>query len=52
VNHADKFMCINSAPAVLASTLRKNRPTYFFPQQDQWTQDNIPMWPGRVDVII
>jgi len=49
VNHADKFMCINSAPAVLASALRKDRPTYFFPQQDQWSQDNIPSWPGRID---
>ena len=50
IKHADKFMTINSAPAVLASALRVGRTTYFLPQQDQWAQDNIPIWPGRVDV--
>jgi len=50
IKHADKFMTINSAPAVLASALRQNRPTFFLPQKQQWAQDNIAPWPGRVDV--
>jgi hypothetical protein len=50
IKHADKFMTINSAPAVLASALRQDRPTYFLPQKEQWAQDNIAPWPGRVDV--
>ena len=50
IKHADKFMTINSAPAVLASALRQNRLTYFLPQKEQWAQDNVAPWPGRVDV--
>jgi hypothetical protein len=50
IKHADKFMTINSAPAVLASALRQNRPTFFLPQKEQWAQDNIAPWPGRVDI--
>ena len=50
IKHADKFMTINSAPAVLASALRQDRPTYFLPQKERWAQDNIAPWPGRVDV--
>lgn len=50
IKHADKFMTINSAPAVLASALRQNRLTYFLPQKEQWAQDNIPPWPRRVDI--
>jgi hypothetical protein len=43
-------MSINSAPIVLATALRQNRPTYFLPQKEQWAQDNIAPWSGRVDV--
>lgn len=50
IKHADLFMSINSAPIVLASALRQNRPTYFLPQKEQWVQDNVAPWPGRVDV--
>jgi hypothetical protein len=50
IKHADKFMTINSAPAILASALRQYRTTYFLPQKEQWAQDNIAPWPGRVDV--
>jgi hypothetical protein len=50
IKHADKFMTINSAPAVMASALRKDRLTYFLPQKERWTQDNVASWPGRVDV--
>ena len=50
IKHADKFMTINSAPAVLASALRSDRPTYFLPQKERWAQDNVSMWSGRVDV--
>jgi len=50
IKHADKFMTINSAPAVLASALRRDRATFFLPQKEQWAQDNIAPWPGRVDV--
>jgi len=50
IKHADKFMTINSAPAILASALRQDRTTYFLPQKEQWAQDNIAPWPGRVDV--
>ena len=50
IKHARKFMTINSAPAVLASALRQDRPTYFLPQKEQWAQDNIAPWLGRVDV--
>jgi ADP-heptose:LPS heptosyltransferase len=50
IKHADKFMTINSAPAVLASALRKYSPSYFLPKKEQWAQDNIAPWLGRVDV--
>ncbi len=50
IKHAIMFMTINSAPAILASALRQNRPTYFLPQKEQWAQDNCNPWPGRVDV--
>ena len=50
IKHADKFMTINSAPAVLASALRQDRQTYFIPQKERWAQDNVAPWPGRVDV--
>lgn len=50
IKHADKFMSINSAPAILASALRQDRSTYFLPQKEQWAQDNVAPWPGRVDV--
>lgn len=50
IKHADLFMAINSAPIVMASALRQNRPTYFLPQKEQWAQDNVAPWPGRVDV--
>ena len=50
IKHALIFMAINSAPAILASALRQNRPTYFLPQKEQWAQDNCDTWPGRVDV--
>lgn len=50
IKHADLFMSINSAPIVLASALRQNRLTYFLPQKEQWAQDNVAPWPGRVDV--
>lgn len=50
IKHADKFMTINSAPAVLASALRQDRITYFLPQKERWAQDNVAPWPGRVDV--
>jgi hypothetical protein len=52
IKHADKFMTINSATAILASALRQNRPTYFLPQKERWAQDNVAPWPGRVDVEI
>jgi hypothetical protein len=50
IKHADKFMTINSAPAVLASALRQDRQTYFMPQKERWAQDNVAPWSGRVDV--
>lgn len=50
IKHADKFMAINSAPIILASALRQDKPTYFLPQKEQWAQDNITAWPTRVDV--
>jgi hypothetical protein len=50
IKHADKFMAINSAPAILASALRRERQTYFLPQKNEWAQDNCDTWSGRVDV--
>jgi hypothetical protein len=50
IKHADKFMTINSAPAILAFALRQERLTYFLPQKNEWAQDNCDRWPGRVDV--
>lgn len=50
IKHANTFMAINSAPAILASALRQDRLTYFLPQKEQWAQDNCDTWPGRVDV--
>jgi len=50
IKHADKFMTINSAPAILAFALRQERLTYFLPQKNEWAQDNCDSWPGRVDV--
>lgn len=49
IRDASHFMCINSAPAVLASALRRGRPTHFLPQQGHWAQDNCDPWPGRMD---
>lgn len=49
IRHARHFMCINSAPAILASAVRQNRPTHFLPQQGPWAQDNCEPWPGRLD---
>lgn len=49
IRDAGLFMCINSAPAILASALRQGRPTYFLPQQGTWAQDNCDPWPGRMD---
>jgi len=50
IKHADKFMTINSAPAILAFALRQERLTYFLPQKNEWAQDNCDSWLGRVDV--
>ena len=49
IRDARFFMCINSAPAILASAVRRGRPTYFLPQQGPWAQDNCDPWPGRLD---
>lgn len=49
IRDARHFMCINSAPAILASAVRRDRPTYFLPQQGSWAQDNCAAWPGRLD---
>jgi len=50
IKHAKKFMTINSSPAVFASSLRHNLITYYLPQKEQWAQDNVAPWLGRVDV--
>jgi len=50
IRHADKMLCINSAPAILASSVRRDRETYFLPQKGEWTQDNCDPWPGRIDL--
>ena len=50
IRHADKMLCINSAPAILASAVRRDRETYFLPQKGEWTQDNCDPWLGRIDL--
>lgn len=52
IRHADKMLCINSAPAILASAVRRGRETYFLPQKEQWAQDNCETWPGRIDLDV
>lgn len=52
IKHAIIFMTINSAPAVLASAVRREKTTFFLPQEGAFAQDNIAPWPGRVDVRI
>jgi hypothetical protein len=51
IKHADLFMAINSAPIVMASSLRQDgKETFYLPQKGQWAQDNVAPWPRRVDV--
>lgn len=52
IRDAESFMCINSAPAVLASAVRREKTTFFLPQEGAFAQDNVAPWPGRVDVRI
>lgn len=52
IRHADKMMCINSAPAILASAVRRGRETFFLPQKDAFVQDNCDPWPGRIDLDV
>ena len=52
IRHADKMLCINSAPAILASAVRRGRETYFLPQKNEWAQDNCDAWPGRIDLDV
>lgn len=52
IRHADKMLCINSAPAILASAVRRGRETFFLPQKGEWVQDNCDPWPGRIDLDV
>lgn len=52
IRYADKMMCINSAPAILASAMRRGRDTFFLPQKGEWVQDNCDPWPGRIDLDV
>lgn len=50
IRDADEFWCINSAPVVLASALRRNKTTRFWGQRNEWETDNIFDFPGLIRV--
>jgi hypothetical protein len=52
LRHAARVLCINSAPAILCSAVRRGRETFFLPQLGRWDQDNCDPWPGRIDCRI
>ena len=41
IRGAKDFWTINSTPIVLASVVRRGKPTGFFPQKNEWETDNI-----------
>jgi len=41
IRGAKDFWAINSTPIILASVVRRGKPTGFFPQKNEWETDNI-----------
>jgi hypothetical protein len=41
IRGAKDFWAINSTPIILASVVRRGKPTAFFPQKNEWETDNI-----------
>jgi hypothetical protein len=41
IRGAKQFWAINSTPIILASAVRKEKQTGFFPQKEEWESDNI-----------
>ena len=50
VRDAEEFLCINSAPVILASATRKDKQTRFWGQKDEWEVDNIFDFEGLVRI--
>jgi len=48
IRGADVFWAINSTPIVLASAVRKDKNTGFFPQKNEWETDNIFDFEGMI----
>jgi hypothetical protein len=48
IRGADMFWAINSTPIVLASAVRKDKNTGFFPQKNEWETDNIFDFEGMI----
>jgi hypothetical protein len=48
IRGADTFWTINSTPIVLASAVRKDKSTGFFPQKNEWATDNIFDFEGMI----
>ena len=48
IRGADMFWTINSTPIVLASAVRKDKNTGFFPQKNEWATDNIFDFEGMI----
>jgi len=46
IRGAKDFWAINSTPIVLASVVRRSKPTAFFPQKNEWETDNIFYFEG------
>ena len=51
IRDADQFWCINSAPVVLASSVRRGKETRFWGVKNEWETDNIFDFEGlaRID---
>ena len=48
IRGADMFWAINSTPIILASSVRKDKNTGFFPQKNEWATDNIFDFEGMI----
>ena len=48
IRGADMFWAINSTPIILASAVRKDKNTGFFPQKNEWETDNIFDFEGMI----
>ena len=48
VRDADQFWAINSAPIILASSVRRGKESKFWGQKGEFESDNVPWFEGLV----